>query len=72
MQINNPNFKIDPNLQDETGFNFDLGLRGDLKNKLFFDVSLYGMYYNNRIGTTLEVGQYLIFNFSIPNKYFSL
>ncbi|MDG1841886.1 MAG: TonB-dependent receptor [Crocinitomicaceae bacterium] len=63
MQINNPNFKIDPNLQDETGFNFDLGLRGDLKNKLFFDVSLYGMYYNNRIGTTLEVDSLLFSTF---------
>ena len=55
MQIQNPNFKIDPDLQDETGFNSDLGIRGQISNKLFFDASIYAMYYNNRIGTTLEV-----------------
>jgi len=54
MQIQNPNFKIDPNLEDETGFNSDLGTRGQIDNKLFFDLSLYGMFYNNRIGTTIE------------------
>ena len=55
MQIQNPNFKIDPDLQDETGFNSDVGIRGQISNKLFFDASAYAMYYNNRIGTTLEV-----------------
>ena len=54
MQIQNPNFKIDPNLEDETGFNSDLGTRGQIDNKLFFDLSLYGMFYNNRIGTTIK------------------
>ena len=54
MQIQNPNFKIDPDLADETGFNSDIGARGQYKNKLFFDLSLYGMFYNNRIGTTIE------------------
>lgn len=63
MQISNPNFKIDPDLQDETGFNYDLGVRGDLNNKLFFDLSAYGMYYNNRIGTTLEVDSLLFSTF---------
>ena len=55
MQIVNPNFKIDPNLQDETGFNSDIGFRGKISKAFFFDFSLFGMYYNNRIGTTLEV-----------------
>jgi Fe(3+) dicitrate transport protein len=54
MQIQNPNFKIDPDLADETGFNSDVGARGQYKNKLFFDLSVYGMFYNNRIGTTIE------------------
>ena len=63
MQIQNPNFKIDPELEDETGFNVDLGSRGQIKNKLYFDVSGYGMYYNNRIGTTLEVDEVLFSTF---------
>ena len=55
MQITNPNFKIDPILQDERGFNADLGLRGQIKNKLYFDASIFTLFYNNRIGTTLQV-----------------
>ena len=54
MQIRNPNFKIDPILKDERGFNSDLGIRGKIKNILYFDASLYYLYYNNRIGTTLQ------------------
>lgn len=55
MQIQNPNFKIDPNLQDEKGFNADLGFQGSQKSKLYYDVSLFLLAYNNRIGTTIEV-----------------
>lgn len=55
MQIQNPNFKIDPNLQDEKGFNADLGFQGSQKGKLYYDVSLFLLAYNNRIGTTIEV-----------------
>lgn len=59
MQIQNPNFRIDPELQDETGFNSDLGIRGQISNKVFFDASVYTMHYNNRIGTTLETDSIL-------------
>lgn len=55
MQITNPNFKIDPILQDERGFNADLGVRGKVDNKLYFDASIFTLFYNNRIGTTLQV-----------------
>jgi len=54
MQIVNPNFRIDPNLQDERGFNFDIGAKGGLKNKITFDISAFALHYNNRIGTTIE------------------
>ena len=33
MQIQNPNFKIDPNLEDEKGYNSDLGFRGGIKKQ---------------------------------------
>ncbi|MEC8604201.1 MAG: TonB-dependent receptor, partial [Bacteroidota bacterium] len=55
MQITNPNFKIDPILQDERGFNADLGIRGQIENKLYFDASIFTLFYNNRIGTTLQI-----------------
>ena len=54
MQIRNPNFKIDPILKDERGFNSDLGIRGKIKNIIYFDASFYYLYYNNRIGTTIQ------------------
>ena len=45
--------KIDPNLKDASGFNSDLGYRGTIKNYLNFDIGLFYMAYNNRIGTVL-------------------
>lgn len=42
--------QIDPNLKDASGFNADLGYRGTFKNYLNFDVSLFYLAYNNRIG----------------------
>jgi len=45
--------KIDPKLKDATGFNADLGYRGTVKNYLNFDLGLFYMAYNKRIGTVL-------------------
>ncbi len=47
---------IDPNLTDSKGFNFDLGYRGKLKDYLQFDISVYRLKYNNRIGTIIPSG----------------
>jgi Fe(3+) dicitrate transport protein len=41
---------IDPNLKDATGYNADLGYRGVYKGFLNFDVSLFYLSYNNRVG----------------------
>jgi len=46
--------KIDPNLKDADGFNSDIGYRGTVKNYLNFDVSLFYMAYNNRIGEVVK------------------
>lgn len=51
MQIRNRNFRIDPDLKDETGYNFDLGVRGVVSNKLSYDVSGFMLLYDNRIGS---------------------
>ncbi len=45
--------KIDPKLKDANGFNADLGYRGTVKNYLNFDVGLFYLAYNKRIGTVL-------------------
>lgn len=55
MRVVNPNFQIDPNLKDENGFTVDGGMRGAIKNLLYFDVSVFMLQYNDRIGTALKV-----------------
>lgn len=55
MRVLNPNFQVDPNLKDETGFTADGGFRGSIKNLLYFDLGVFYLQYNNRIGTTLLV-----------------
>jgi Fe(3+) dicitrate transport protein len=41
---------IDPNLKDARGYNFDIGFRGKLKDIVKFDVSIFQLQYNNRVG----------------------
>ncbi|MCU0468037.1 MAG: TonB-dependent receptor [Arcicella sp.] len=57
LRINNPNFAIDPNLQDETGFSADLGIRGNLEKIFNYDVSLFLLKYNGKIGQLLKADQ---------------
>jgi Fe(3+) dicitrate transport protein len=47
---------IDPNLKDADGFNADLGFRGTLKNFLSFDLGVFYLNYNNRIGVITQNG----------------
>lgn len=42
---------VDPDLSDAKGYNIDLGYRGKVKSYLQFDVSVYYLSYQNRIGT---------------------
>ena len=42
---------IDPNLVDAKGLNADFGYRGNVKDFLKFDFSVFHLQYNNRIGT---------------------
>ncbi|MFN4006456.1 MAG: TonB-dependent receptor family protein [Chitinophagaceae bacterium] len=42
---------IDQNLKDAKGYNADLGYRGKVKDYLFFDIGIFYLQYNNRIGT---------------------
>lgn len=50
IQVRTPNFQVDPDLKDVTGFNADFGFRGQHKDWLNFDLSAYYLDYNNRIG----------------------
>jgi Fe(3+) dicitrate transport protein len=54
MHVVNPNFRVDPNLKDESGYSTDIGARGNIANIVNYDVSLFMIYYKNRIGTVIE------------------
>jgi Fe(3+) dicitrate transport protein len=42
--------QVNPNLKDAKGYNVDAGFRGILKNYFNYDISLFYLRYNNRIG----------------------
>ncbi|MBT1697430.1 TonB-dependent receptor [Fulvivirgaceae bacterium PWU4] len=50
MRIANPSSEIDPNLQDEKGYSFDLGVRSEQTVLFNYDVSVFYLNYDNRIG----------------------
>lgn len=47
---------VDQELKDSKGYNIDFGYRGKVKNYLQFDVSVFYLQYNNRIGTVTVAG----------------
>jgi Fe(3+) dicitrate transport protein len=50
MRIANPSSVIDPDLEDEKGYSLDAGVRSDQTTLIDYDVSLFYLNYNNRIG----------------------
>lgn len=50
MRIQNLSSVIDPGLHDEEGYSFDLGVRSEQTSLLNYDVSLFYLAYNSRIG----------------------
>jgi Fe(3+) dicitrate transport protein len=57
LRIVNPNFSVDPNIQDEKGFTADLGFRGKKNDFLSYDFTLFYVGYNGRIGQILQADQ---------------
>ncbi len=50
IRIDSPNLLIDENITDETGFTFDVGIRGEIDDIIRYDLSGYSLLYDNRIG----------------------
>lgn len=50
MRISNPSSVIDPDMKDEKGYSIDLGIRSHQTSFYNYDVSLFYLNYNNRIG----------------------
>ncbi len=66
LRIVNPNFVVDPNIQDERGYNADFGLRGNYKGLIYYDFTLFYLRYNNQIGLLLKSDQPPLF---VPYRF---
>ena len=55
IRIINPSSVVDPNISEERGFTSDLGIRGRIGKYVSYDASLFGLWYNDRIGEVTEV-----------------
>jgi len=53
IRVINPSLTVDPNITDEFGYNADLGWRGS-KKSFRYDLSLFYLRYNDRIGPMLS------------------
>ena len=63
MRIVNPNSKVDQNLKDEKGYSADIGIRGNIKQLLNFDLSLFYLKYNDRIGAIQISNGYEVYRY---------
>ena len=55
ISIMNPAYAINPNIDDEKGFTFDIGFRGNYKKMISFDSSIFALIYRDRIGFIQKV-----------------
>jgi Fe(3+) dicitrate transport protein len=55
ISILNPAFSINPNINDENGNTFDIGIRGNFKNLISYDINFFNLNYKNRIGFVQKV-----------------
>lgn len=51
----NPAYIINPNIEDEKGYTADLGLRGNINNRVSYDMNLFYLLYEKRIGFIQKV-----------------
>ncbi|WP_245652231.1 TonB-dependent receptor domain-containing protein [Rufibacter tibetensis] len=63
MRVVNANIRIDPNLNDEKGYSADLGVRGGIADLVNFDVSLFTLVYDNRLGLKPQKDEVLFTNY---------
>ena len=54
IRVVNPSFQVDENISDEDGFTADFGARGRWNDVLSYDVSAFGLLYDNRLGEILK------------------
>jgi Fe(3+) dicitrate transport protein len=57
IRIVNPNFKVDPNIKDETGYTADIGVRAKKENWFNIELTAFLVRYNDKIGQILRADQ---------------
>ncbi len=62
LRVVNPNFIVDPNIQDERGFTADLGIRGNSKSVFQYEITAFYLAYKDKIGQVLRADQPPLFN----------
>lgn len=62
LRIVNPNFVVDPNIQDERGYTADIGVRGSLFRRVNFELTGFYIAYEGKIGQILKSGEAPLFN----------
>ena len=55
ISIINPAYAVNPNIDDEKGYTFDLGFRGNINRKISYDTNIFLLLYEDRIGFVQKV-----------------
>ncbi len=54
IRVVNPSYQVAEDIRDEDGFTADLGFRGNYRSVLSFDLSVFSLLYDNRLGEILK------------------
>jgi len=54
IRVTNPSFTVDPDISDEKGFTTDVGIRGRYKKVLSYDIGVFYLSYEDRLGVILR------------------
>jgi Fe(3+) dicitrate transport protein len=57
IRVVNPNFRVDPDIKDETGYTADLGLKARKEDWYNIELTAFLVRYNNKIGQILRADQ---------------
>ncbi len=54
IRVVKPSFIVDPDISDEKGYTFDVGLRGKWDDFISYDIGGFSLLYNDRIGIVFD------------------
>lgn len=54
IRVVSPTFIVDPDIKDEQGFTADFGIRGRKDKQISYDLGIYSVLYDDRIGIILD------------------